>query len=81
MPRECDWSRPCDCSDCRPPPSAKCDICEVEKGAVVESIYRKDRKGIFYYDFETYCTHCYNKYKKPEKDAYFNFLIEMIHKN
>lgn len=80
MPRQCDWGRACDCSECKPAPSEKCDVCRLGKGLIVVSIFRKDRKGIAYYDFKTYCASCYNKFLKPEKEAYFNLLCEMVEK-
>lgn len=50
----CDWGRPCDCSDCRterfPVVCAHCgfkNVLRVEGG----SEYKVDRKGLGYYDF------------------------------
>ena len=61
MPKECFWGRPCNCSECKPDLQEKCEVCLDKDGDRVGSILTKDRKGIPYYKFKTYCRTCYHE--------------------
>ncbi|KAK0673606.1 hypothetical protein QBC41DRAFT_115472 [Cercophora samala] len=74
--RNCDWGRPCDCSECyedykRP----ICDICSVNPTAHQNATFSIDRKNIPYYSFTSYCEECWaaerskaREEKRPEKE-------------
>lgn len=62
----CDWGRPCDCSDCRPSPGQRqCIVCGVKPGTIVIKKDGMDRKGMSYIIFDTYCEQCH----KPQKST------------
>lgn len=78
MPRECDWGRACNCSECTPELKEKCEICAKEKGYRVGSNYYTDRKGCPYYDFKTCCYKCYEENYGIREKAYFEMLKRLV---
>ena len=84
MPKECFWGRPCNCNECKPDLLEKCEICLDKEGDRVGSILTKDRKGIPYYKFKTYCRTCYHErigQYEQEKFELFKAIVEEHIKN
>ncbi|KAL0471196.1 hypothetical protein QR685DRAFT_525717 [Neurospora intermedia] len=55
----CDWGRPCDCSECMETARKPiCEICKVKPTVHTSAALGRDRKGISGYTFTSVCEEC-----------------------
>ncbi|EGZ71027.1 hypothetical protein NEUTE2DRAFT_92943 [Neurospora tetrasperma FGSC 2509] len=58
----CDWGRPCDCSECREMfREPICEICKINPTVHISAEWGRDRKGIASYTFTSFCKECLDK--------------------
>jgi hypothetical protein len=73
----CDFGSPCNCTECTE--NAKrpiCEVCEVRPTVNQSSKWSRDRKGISYYAFTSFCEQCYteeNRKREREKEQTLAF--------
>src|SRR5215471_6919053 len=59
----CDWGRPCNCSECRENNTREiCDVCHEGHTIHLDVVYDTDRKGVPFNSFTNYCSVCWAKH-------------------
>lgn len=80
----CDFGSPCNCTECTENTKRPiCEVCEVHPAVNQSSERSRDRMGISYYAFTSFCEQCYteeNRKREREKEQTLAFRKEKMEK-